>query len=77
MNLANARSKTGDSAGAIRAYRDALRSSPGDINAHMALAQELANAGDVKSAAEHVERAATLNPSDPRLPEARKQLGIK
>jgi tetratricopeptide (TPR) repeat protein len=77
MNLASARSKTGDSAGAIRAYNDALRCSPGDINTHMGLAEELANAGDVKGAAEHVERASALNPNDPRLAEARKQLGIK
>lgn len=77
MNLGHARSKAGDSPGAIRAYREALRCSPGDINAHMALAEELANTGDVKSASHHVERAAALNPQDPRLPEARKQLGIK
>jgi tetratricopeptide (TPR) repeat protein len=77
LNLAAARARSGDSAGAIRAYRDALRCNPGDVNTHMALAQELANAGDLKGAADHVHRAAALSPNDPRIPQAREQLGIK
>ena len=77
LNLAAARARSGDSTGAIRSYRDALRCNPGDVNTHMALAQELANAGDPKAAAEHVQRAAVLSPNDPRIPQAREQLGIK
>ena len=76
-NLGVARSKAGDFAGAIRAYRDALRCHPGDVNAHIALAEELANAGQVEEAKEHVSRAAEINPRDPRLPAAREQLGLK
>src|SRR6185503_20262505 len=45
-NLGYARSRSGDSAGAIRAYRDALRCNPGDANAHLALAEELLRAGN-------------------------------
>jgi tetratricopeptide (TPR) repeat protein len=74
-NLAVARSRAGDGAGSIRAYRDALRCTPGDINAHMGLAEELANAGQVEEAKQHVESAAALNPNDPRVKKAREQLG--
>jgi len=76
-NLAVARSRAGDAPGAIRAYRDALRCSPGDINAHMGLAEELANAGQLDEAKQHVERAAVLNPNEPRVQKAREQLGLK
>jgi tetratricopeptide (TPR) repeat protein len=76
-NLGLARSRLGDSPGAIRAYRDALRCNPGDVNAHFALAEELANAGQVAEAREHVLRAAEINPKDPRLNAAREQLGLK
>lgn len=76
-NLGTARSRIGDSAGAIRAFRDALRCSPGDVNTYFALAEELANAGQVEAAKEQIERAAAINPNDARLPAARAQLGIK
>jgi tetratricopeptide (TPR) repeat protein len=76
-NLGTARSRLGDSAGAIRAYRDALRCSPGDVNTYFALAEELANAGQVEAAKEQIQRAAAINPNDKRLPAARAQLGIK
>ena len=76
-NLGLARSRAGDSAGAIRAYRDALRCNPGDVNAHIALAEELANVGELPEAKEHVRRAAEINPEDPRLQAAREQLGLK
>ena len=77
LNLGLARSRSGDSAGAIRSYRDVLRCAPGDVNTHFALAEELANAGQVEEAKEHVNRAATLNPNDSRLRAAREQLGMK
>ena len=73
-NLALARSRAGDAAGAIRAYRDALRCNPGDLNVHLALAEELANDGKLEEAKEHVTRAAMLNPNDPRVQKARQQL---
>jgi tetratricopeptide (TPR) repeat protein len=76
-NLAVARSRAGDAAGAVRAYRDALRCNPGDFNAHMGLAEGLANAGQLEEAKEHVERAAALNPNEPRVQKAREQLGMK
>ncbi len=76
-NLAVARSRAGDGTGSIRAYRDALRCTPGDINMHMGLAEELANAGEVEEAQQHVKSAAALNPNDPRVQKAREQLGIK
>lgn len=75
-NLGLARSRLGDSSGAIRAYRDVLRCSPGDVNAHFALAEELANAGNVDEARNHVLRAAAINPKDARLPAARQQLNM-
>ncbi len=73
-NLAIARAKGGDSAGAIRAYRDALRCAPGDVNTLFALAEELANAGQLKEALECVNRAAAIAPRDPRVAKARKEL---
>jgi tetratricopeptide (TPR) repeat protein len=76
-NLGLARSRLGDSAGAIRAYRDVLRCSPGDVNAHFALAEELANSGQVEQAREHVRHAAAISPNDARLPAARQQLEMK
>ena len=76
-NLGLARSKSGDTAGAIRAFRDALRSSPGDLSAHLNLAEELANAGLLEEAEQHVIHAAALNPKDPRVIQARTQLGVK
>ena len=77
FNLGRARSQAGDSAGSIRAFRDALRCHPGDINTHIALAEELANAGEVESAKRHVESATVLNPNDARVKRAREQLGLK
>lgn len=76
-NLGTARARAGDVPGAIRAYRDALRSSPGDINLVLNLAEELANAGQLEEAREQVARAAALNPKDPRVLQARAQLGVK
>ncbi len=76
-NLGLARSQSGDTAGAIRAFRDALRHSPGDLTAHLNLAEELANAGRLEEAEEHVAHAAALNPKDPRVIQARTQLGVK
>lgn len=73
-NLALARSRAGDAAGAIRSFRDALRCNPGDFNTHLALAEELANDGKVAEAKEEVNRAAVLSPNDPRIPKARQQL---
>jgi tetratricopeptide (TPR) repeat protein len=76
-NLAIARAKGGDSAGAIRAYREALRCAPGDVNILFALAEELANVGQLKEAAEFVNRAAVIAPKDPRVAKARQELGIR
>jgi tetratricopeptide (TPR) repeat protein len=76
-NLGTARSKAGDATGAIRAFRDALRCSPGDINTHMSLAEELANENQIEEAKQHVLSAAALNPNDTRVLRAREQLGIK
>lgn len=76
-NLGTARASAGDVPGAIRAYRDALRSSPGDINFILNLAEELANANQLEEAREHVARAAALNPKDPRVIKARAQLEMK
>ena len=72
-----ARSQAGDSAGSIRAFRDALRHSPGDFNAHLNLAEELANAGRLEEAEQHVAHAAALSPKDPRVLGAMKQLQMK
>jgi tetratricopeptide (TPR) repeat protein len=76
-NLGTARSRAGDGPGAIRAFRDALRCTPGDVNVLFALAEELANAGQLPDAVDCVKRAEALSPQDPRLPAARQQLGIK
>jgi tetratricopeptide (TPR) repeat protein len=76
-NLGVARSRAGDIAGSIKAFRDALRCTPGDVNALIALAEELANAGQVAEAIECVKRAEELAPNEPRLARAREQLGIK
>jgi protein O-GlcNAc transferase len=76
-NLGTARARAGDAAGAIRAYRDALRNSPGDINFVLNLAEELANAGQLEEAREFIARAAALNPKDPRVVKARAQLEVK
>jgi tetratricopeptide (TPR) repeat protein len=66
-NLGVARSHAGDSAGSIKAFRDALRCSPGDVNTLFALAEELANTGQTKK----------LAPNEPRLAKAREQLGMR
>ena len=76
-NLGISRSKAGDGQGAIRAFRDALRVTPGDVNVLFALAEELANAGQLPEAVDCVKRAEALAPQDSRLPAARQQLGIK
>ncbi len=76
-NLGLARAKAGDSAGAIGAFRDALRCTPGDVNVLFALAEELANAGRLPEAIDCVKRAEVLAPRDSRLPKAREQLGIR
>ncbi|HMJ92268.1 MAG TPA: tetratricopeptide repeat protein, partial [Candidatus Acidoferrum sp.] len=76
-NLGVCRSRTGNSAGAIRAFQDALRCTPGDVNTLFALAEELANANQVPQAIECVKRAEALAPNDPRLATARKQLGVE
>ena len=73
-NLGVARSRAGDSAGAVRAYRDALRCNPGDVGAHVALAEELIRAGQHAEAAGHLQRASALEPSDPRVQELRERL---
>jgi tetratricopeptide (TPR) repeat protein len=72
-NLGFALSRAGDSRGAIRSYQDALRCSPGDFNAHLALAEELLSNGERSEALLHLDRAAMLNPGDPRLPELRRR----
>ena len=72
-NLGFALSRAGDSSGAIRSYQDALRCSPGHFNAHLALAEELLSKGDRAEALFHLDRAAALNPGDPRIPELRKR----
>ena len=65
-NLAYTLSRDGDAQGAIRSYRDALRSSPGDVNAHIALADELFRAHQTAEARDHAHRALELAPNDPR-----------
>jgi tetratricopeptide (TPR) repeat protein len=72
-NLGFALSRAGDSRGAIRSYQDALRCSPGDFNAHLALAEELLSNGERSEALLHLDRAAMLNPGDPRLRELRER----
>jgi Flp pilus assembly protein TadD len=57
-NLGVARSRGGDSAGAVRAYRDALRCNPGDVS----------------EAAHHLQRATAINPNDARVQELRRRL---
>jgi tetratricopeptide (TPR) repeat protein len=76
-NLGLALSRLGDPAGAIASYRDALRSNPGDAGAHLALADELHRAGQVAEAMQHLDRAADLNPKDPRLLPLREKLERK
>ena len=73
-NLGHARSRMGDSAGAIRAYGDALRCNPGDVNSHIALAEELRLAGKRDEAKQHLDRAEALNPKDPRIRQLRERL---
>ena len=73
-NLGLALSRSGDSAGAIASYRDALRSNPGDVNTHLSLADELRRAGQPAEALQHVNRAAELNPADPRVKQMRERL---
>lgn len=65
-NLALARSRQGDSAGAIRSYRDALRCNPGEAGTHAALAEELGRAGDLTEARRHLARALELDPANAR-----------
>ena len=73
-NLGYALAQLGDSPGAIRSYRDALRSSPGDMAAHLALAEELFLSGQREDAFTQLNRAAELNPDDPRIPKLRERL---
>jgi len=73
-NLGTARSKAGDATGAIRARKSPSSPRGSSINAHMSLAEELANAGQIEEAKQHVESAAALNPNDPRVQRAREQL---
>lgn len=75
-NLGLARAKAGDADGSIRAFRDGLRCNPGDINSHMNLAEALAKADRVEEARQHIRSAEALDPNDPRLPIARKELGM-
>lgn len=75
VNLGYARGRAGDSAGAIRAYREAIRCNPGDLSAHIALADELARAGQRSEAVATLDRASAINPSDPRLQQLRARLG--
>jgi tetratricopeptide (TPR) repeat protein len=76
-NLGICRSHMGDSTGAIKAFQDALRSTPGDVNVLFALAEELANTGDVKEAISCVRRIEALAPKDQRLLVARKHLKME
>lgn len=76
-NLGIARSRAGDAHGAIRSFRDALRYTPGDANVLFALAEELANTGQLSDAIDCVKRAEAIAPNDPRVPKAREQLGMK
>lgn len=62
-NQAIARSRSGDAAGAIASYREALKCGPGDAGSHAGLAEEYARTGDRESAMEHVDRALALDPN--------------
>lgn len=62
-NRAVARSRQGDSAGAIRSYREALRCSPGEAGSHAGLAEELARSGAREEALRHVDRALEIDPN--------------
>jgi tetratricopeptide (TPR) repeat protein len=73
-NLGYALAQLGDSPAAIRSYREALRSSPGDMAAHLALAEELFLSGQREAAFSQLNRAAELNPEDPRVPVLRERL---
>jgi tetratricopeptide (TPR) repeat protein len=73
-NLAFALARMGDSAGAIRSYQEALRFNPGDMESHLALAEEFGLIGRAAEGWPHLERAASLAPNDPRLPRLREKL---
>ncbi|MEY2408214.1 MAG: hypothetical protein QOF48_884 [Verrucomicrobiota bacterium] len=76
-NLGHALSRAADSAGSIASYREALRSAPGDAPTHLALAEELARAGRDEEARRELDRAAQLDPNDPRVRELRARLGTR
>lgn len=65
-NLALARSRAGDTTGAIRSYRDALRCRPGDAPTHLALAEELARTGARKEAHDEIDLALQIDPKSER-----------
>jgi tetratricopeptide (TPR) repeat protein len=73
-NLGYALARMGDSPGAIGSYREALRSSPGDMSVHLALTEELFLSGQPEAASSQLNRAAALNPDDPRVPQMRERL---
>lgn len=60
FNRGVARSRAGDSVGAVASWREALRCSPGDARTHQLLADELARQGQEAEAAQHRERASRL-----------------
>jgi tetratricopeptide (TPR) repeat protein len=76
-NLGLARSRTGDGAGAIRAYEEALRCSPGDPGYHVALAEELLRASRFAEAVSHLERALALDPRNARARALRERMGAR
>jgi protein O-GlcNAc transferase len=73
-NLGYAQGRLGNSPAAIQGYRDALRSSPGDMTTHLALAEELFLSGQQEAAFGQLKQAAELNPNDLRIPKLRERL---
>lgn len=65
-NLAIARSRSGDSGGAIASYREAVRHAPEDAGSHAGLAEEYARIGKREEALSQVDRALFLDPQQVR-----------
>lgn len=71
--LARARNAAGDRAGAIRAYREAIRRAPGVVEYHINIGILLQQSGDARSALRAYSEAARL---DPRRPDLWTQMGL-
>jgi tetratricopeptide (TPR) repeat protein len=63
FNLGYAQARAGDTEAAIRSYAEALRCNPGDVNTHVALAEQLFRTGQMAEAETHLRRALELDPA--------------